>query len=759
MARSITIKAALLATAGAFALQAPTSASAQADPAQREQVETASNDEPKTPEDSPVLEEIVVTADRQNSYSADYVQAGSFRGARQIDTPLTVSVIPREVLESQQAVQLIDALRNTPGVTTSQTSPAVSNNLSIRGIPVENRGNYRLNGSLPIVNLIDLPMENKERVEALKGASALYYGFTTPSGIINLTAKRPTREPLLNVAVFGNQFGQIGGHIDAGNTFGPVGVRVNLVRADLDIGVDRVSGKRSLESAAVQLRATDRLQFNFDVEHIQKTLTEPAIYFISDPSLGLPKLVSPKINFGDEWMKTEAEEVNLLGRAAYEISPAFEVIAEVGQSYLTRTRRFATIRAFCAPNLATCTGGNAVPAGLNRNFNPETGDGKLFVTLQPENKFRNNNYRLEGAGTFATGPFTHELLVGYGRNIRQQTAVTAGQLACGPANGTFPTNGGVPFNCYQNAYDPLPVPFQPLPERVLTPQNETKIDDTGYYAFDRIKFGEDDWLSLLIGARKSIYKESNKRDGVTFKDKPLSMSYGAVVKPMRSVSLYGTYIEGLESTPAAPLTTNNPGEILPATPSKQYEAGIKYEPKRGLLLTAAYFNIERTLSFTNAANFFVQDGKATYRGGEFSATGEVTPDFSIFAGALILDARQGETSIASLIGNRIENTAKFQGSISGEYRLTRMVPGLAVSFGAYYTGRRAINPQNALFVPAYTTFDLGGSYTTQIAEKEVTFRLNGENVTGKRYFSSTAGNFVSKSLPSQIKFTIQAKLF
>jgi hypothetical protein len=32
-------------------------------------------------------------------------------------------------------------------------------------------------------------------------------------------------------------------------------------------------------------------------------------------------------------------------------------------------------------------------------------------------------------------------------------------------------------------------------------------------------------------------------------------------------------------------------------------------------------------------------------------------------------------------------------------------------------------------------------------------------VTGKRYFSSTAGNFVSKSLPSQIKFTIQAKLF
>ena len=75
------------------------------------------------------LEEIVVTADREDSFGADFVQAGSFRGARVIDTPLTVSVIPEELLEAQQAIQLIDALRNTPGVTSSQTSPTVYNNL------------------------------------------------------------------------------------------------------------------------------------------------------------------------------------------------------------------------------------------------------------------------------------------------------------------------------------------------------------------------------------------------------------------------------------------------------------------------------------------------------------------------------------------------------------------------------------------------------------------------------------------------------
>src|SRR5687767_12842231 len=86
---------------------------------------------PKQETDGPALEEIVVTADRAG-YGADLVQAGSFRGARQLDTPLTVSVIPKALLDTQQATSLHDALRNTAGVTAAQTSPTVYNNLSIR---------------------------------------------------------------------------------------------------------------------------------------------------------------------------------------------------------------------------------------------------------------------------------------------------------------------------------------------------------------------------------------------------------------------------------------------------------------------------------------------------------------------------------------------------------------------------------------------------------------------------------------------------
>ncbi|MBL8773044.1 MAG: hypothetical protein JNK30_16800, partial [Phenylobacterium sp.] len=44
-----------------------------------------------------ILEELVVTADR--GFAARTVQVGAFRNARVIDTPLTVNVISRDVLD------------------------------------------------------------------------------------------------------------------------------------------------------------------------------------------------------------------------------------------------------------------------------------------------------------------------------------------------------------------------------------------------------------------------------------------------------------------------------------------------------------------------------------------------------------------------------------------------------------------------------------------------------------------------------------
>ncbi|WP_414717619.1 TonB-dependent receptor plug domain-containing protein [Steroidobacter sp.] len=70
-----------------------------------------------------------------------------------------------QLLKSQQAVDMIDALRNTAGVSSNSNGPVVYNNLTIRGIPVDTRSNFKLNGRAPFRSgrsprfefLVDLP--------------------------------------------------------------------------------------------------------------------------------------------------------------------------------------------------------------------------------------------------------------------------------------------------------------------------------------------------------------------------------------------------------------------------------------------------------------------------------------------------------------------------------------------------------------------------------------------------------------------------
>jgi iron complex outermembrane receptor protein len=216
----------------------------------------------------------------------------------------------------------------------------------------------------------------------------------------------------------------------------------------------------------------------------------------------------------------------------------------------------------------------------------------------------------------------------------------------------------------------------------------------------------------------------------------------------------------------------NQGAQLPATESEQREAGIKIEPTRGLLLQAAYFDIDRASTYVNGANVYVQDGRASYQGWELSLSGEVTRDLSLYASALFLDAIQesgaptvittnpttGAVTVApTAVGKLIENSAKETFSIAGEYRLDALLEGFSVTAGAYHTGRRAVNPLNQAFAPGYTLYDAGFAYDTAFGDTEMTFQLNAQNITNERYFASTGGFLLAQGGPRLIKFLIATK--
>ena len=673
--------------------------------------------QPTSEAERPAIEEIVVTADRAG-FGASLVQVGTFRNARIIDVPLTVNVVPQEVLRAQAVTGIYDALRNTAGVSRSQLNGSTYDNVAVRGILVENRTSYRLNGSLPTINLVDLPLENKDRVEVLKGVGALYYGFAPPSGIINLVTKRPDRD-LLNVELSGTNHGSAKGAVDWSRRFTDrFGLRVNASAATIETGVDRVDGKRFMAAAAADLKLSDAVTVRLDAEHVRKDITETSALQLLPAAQGfIPDLPDPTLNFGGRDLRYDASATNLLGRVDWRLSRQWALTVEAGQAVTERDRDFSQLE----------------------NYGGPTGDGLLRVFRTRDQRYRNRNARAELAGVVATGPVTHNLIAGVTGNWRFQngrnsTAVTAAQ----------------------NFFDPRDVD---VAEPTVFTTAPVHIRDSGVYVVDRADFGP---VELLAGLRYSDYKSrSTSAAGATtrFDLQKWTPSVGVIAKPTDDIRVYATYLEGLEEGGTAPLNNANGGDVLPPAVSRQYELGAKAELRRGLVGQLAVFQIDRPFAFTDPADrVFKLAGASRYRGVEASLTGEIGRQVSLYASGQYLDAEVRDSNIAAVIGKTPENTPEWTGSLFAEYRPAAL-PGLALGGGAFFVGERAVNALNQAFVDGFTTYSASLRYTIEgVTPNGLTLQLNADNLTNKRYWSTAGNNLLGVGLPRQVKLTARVGL-
>lgn len=659
----------------------------------------------------PKLETITVTADPEKGFRSKYVEVGSFRDQEILDVPMTVNVVPRTVLDAQAAEGLYDALRNTSGVTRSQLSGTIYDNIAIRGITVDNRTNFRLNGSLPVNNLIAMPIENKDRVEVLKGSSALYYGFTNPSGIVNMVTKRARPEPVTTVQLSGNEYGDLIGHVDIGRQFGPenqFGARVNVAGGEVRSAIRNAKGDRALAAAALDWKPIAGLALRFDIEHFEKSATEQAFVTLL-PAVSnvvtLPTLPDPTKLITSPWVKYDADAQNVLARADYTISDTWLVTLEYGRAQTNRDR--------------------FTPQFLN--YNLATGQGTLRISRTVGQEFINKNMRSELIGRVQTGFLDHDLTIGYTDNERTQNGV-----------------GFQVFNFSQNLYDPVILPEAQLTQTLSRSPQE--INDKGMYVFDRVRLGQA-W-QLLFGARHSDYR--NQQPTTVYAQKKTSPSAGVIYRVRPDTSLYVNYIEGLEEGGTAPIFAVNSLEVLPPNVSKQYEAGARTEAIPGMLASIAYFQIDRASAYLDSTNRFVPDGRAEYKGVEFSASGELSPQWSVYLSGLYLDAKQTSAQTVALIGKTPENTPKQSGSVFLEYR-PAAVPGLGINGGLFYVGERPANPLNQAFLESYTVFSMGVRYALRLGGFRTTLQVNVENLADKRYWSAAGNNNLAQGLPRTLK--------
>jgi iron complex outermembrane receptor protein len=635
--------------------------------------------------------------------------------------PMTKAVTSGEKLEQASQEGYSEAIKGVAGVSPANSKGTANDSVNIRGIKLNLFSNYRLNGGLPTVGVITVPTEDKERIETLKGANALMFGVASPAGIINLVTKRAGPVDVTSFAMAGNSFGQIGGSFDIGRRFGAqkeVGIRVNASYAQTENGIHDTTGHAKFASVGFDFRVTDRLSISGDLENISRVATEQGGVSLLAPVNGVIPITpvpNPRNLLSGTWNLYPPHTINQQVRVDYIIDDFWKVLAETGRSDGNRERFTVRIG----------------------NYNIVTGAGGIVTVSSAKQEYKNAFSRFETLGNFNTWIFRHNLTLGVSKAERD--AISLGQ-------------NQVVLTQRQNIFDPI----------VLAPPVFTRADtilplqssvDVGWYGYDTISIGPK--FKLLLGLRHT--KDDESTGGKSKSTTVNSPAYGVLYDVIPSLTLFASYMEGLEAGGTAPATAINANEILPSAVSTQKEFGIRDSHIKGLSLSGSYFQITRANAVTDpVTRIFGNSGDINYKGVEATFSYEFLRRWTFTAAGQYLKAKQ-KSADPTFNGFAPENTPSKLGNVSLAYR-PPWVAGLTVTAGATAISSRFVNNQEQGTIPGYTLYTAGLGYITRIGGKRVAFQVNGDNLANKRYWNSVQTGTYGIGMDRSIKFSARVDL-
>lgn len=687
-------------------------------------------------QNEPTLPAVTVTATPPASAGGS-ASVGGFAELPVMQTPASISVYGQQQLQERGIRQTTDLTRLEAGLNESYNAIGYAEQFSIRGFTLDNMASYRKDG-LIISSDASIPLENKERIEVLKGLSGLQAGASTPGGLLNYVSKRPTTGAVRSATISADEHGGLYGAVDLGGRSDDrrFGYRINAAAEKLRSYVQGADGERQFVSGAFDWRLTPRslLQLDLDYQH-KSQVTVPGFQLLGGTDL--PRGISARTMLNDQpWSRpTETDSSNIGVRYEYQLNTDWNASFAFNRHGLRRDD-FAAFPFGC------------LDGGIFNGF-CANGDYDVYDYQSEDESKQILNSRVQLQGSFTAAGMRHALTAGV-EAVRRRDRF--GDCVYGASDCLGFARNGV-----SNLYSPRDVPASSISTSNVMLRRQG--NERSLYVQDIVALA-DAW-KLHAGLRHTRLERRQRypergQDERYEKDFMLP-NVALVFSPRETLSVYASYAQGLEHGTIAPLFSSNQDTMLDPAKSRQIEFGARAQLSAGWSVSAALFRIEKPLDFLDASSTWVRRGEARHDGLEVAAQGKPAHDLTVGLSMTALRSRQQGTGESALDGKRVTNVPDFRSVAYAEYAVARL-PGLKLNGSWEYTSSKSFTPDNSVDVPDYHLLNLGAAYATRVGGAPATLRLHVDNVFDKFYWreaSQTLGGYLFPGAPRTIRVTAQ----
>ncbi|WP_240161093.1 TonB-dependent siderophore receptor [Burkholderia sp. Ax-1719] len=621
-----------------------------------------------------------------------------------VEAQQSISVVTRDQMDQQNAQTLNAAVRYEAGVQT-ETRGGIATRydmLNIRGFSADTywNGLKQIGSGEYATPQVDPYL--MDRIEVLRGPVSVLYGQANAGGLINQESKLPTVQPYHEVGVeFGNDR-----HQQATMDFsGPIAgdqhylYRFTAIGRQEDGQVNSTRNERVAVAPSFTWRPDDKT-----------SLTVYALYQRDPASTSYGSVPATGTVLYDP--------LGTIGRSFYDGEASFE--------RFSRTQEAVGYQFEHAVNDTWKVRSNARYYHIAQDYQSVYGttleddyrtlDRATAVSYEQVNSFAIDN---QAEGNFSTGPVDHTVLAGF--DYQHMGTNYATGFGSAPSIDVFD-----------------PVYGAAIDYPALT-KTRASSNQYGVYAQDQLRYKNvlatvgvrQDWANTVTSDLTDNTRQWQNDHALTWRG-GISYLFDNGIVP------YFSYSESF----APQSGTDINGKAFDPERGRQYELGVKYQPKQyNALFTAAIFDLTRKNLLTtdlNNPNYQTQAGEARSRGLELEAKVSLTRSLDVSASYTYLNTVYTKDN-SGLQGKRLAAIPSNQASLWAYYTIHGgPLAGLSFGGGGRYTGATYSN-DNTFEVRSYFLLDAALRYDLGYAIprlKGSEVYINAQNLLNKTYVAS-----------------------